>query len=150
MFKEANRAPTDLFRGAKGVGWNNQQHIKNHNWAAIMWAEEKVPLYHKIFASNETVPGQPPEEQVSVYFNRDTSKYLVDFLKSPRRFCSKQISKVRSCCHWKIRTKGLGEKKSENTVIKITNAYISFSQRMGYILIPSILRTNTMLVVTLS
>jgi hypothetical protein len=48
-----------------------------------MWAEEKVPLYHKIFASNETVPGLPPEKQASVYVNRDTSKYLADSLKSP-------------------------------------------------------------------
>lgn len=35
--------------------------LKNHNWAAIMWAEKKVFLYHRIFASNEMVPGQPPE-----------------------------------------------------------------------------------------
>lgn len=27
-----------------------------------MWAEKEVFLYHRIFASNEMVTGQPPEE----------------------------------------------------------------------------------------
>lgn len=55
-------ARTDPFSGANGVGLNNQWHIKNHNWAAIMWAEKEVFLYHRIFASNEMVTGQPPGE----------------------------------------------------------------------------------------
>lgn len=59
----SKQSPDRPFQRSKGVGRSNQRHIKNHNWAAIVWAEEKVPLYHQIFASNETVPGQPPEEQ---------------------------------------------------------------------------------------
>lgn len=89
-----------------------------------MWAEgeKKVPLYHKISAANERGPGQPPEEQVSVYVNRATSKYLVGSLKSPTRCCSKTDlqgkSVLSSVAIGKYRQRGLREEKSESVVIK--------------------------------